>query len=154
MKKTEKIILSILAVMAVLILADTVYGHTHKREVVERALNFEIPSNCEFVDYFYFLKIVKATIVFPSEKEYDAIFERNLGYDSMLDEKIVNEMDLEFLDGKNVIAALKFYTNVKPEYGVCGVLLKAENCSALCIAKPGFGSYAIDNEWVALGYFS
>lgn len=159
MKTAKKITLSVLAVAAVLILWDTVYGHTHKREVVEWALNFEIPSNCEFVDYYYFLKDVEATIVFPTEKEYDAIFDGIWGpgvmYDvSELDNEIINEMDLDFLDGKNVITALKFYADAVPRTEACGVLFKVENGSALYIAKPVIGGFQVDDDVGTLWHYS
>ena len=158
MKTAKKIALSVLAITAILILWDTVYGHTHKREIVERALNFEIPSNCEFVDYYYFLKDVETTIVFPTEKEYDAVFDGIWGPSilcvvSELDEEVVNEMDLNFLDGKNVITALKFYSDLPPE-NVCGVLFKMEKGSALYISKPIPAGFQVDDEWGALWRYS
>lgn len=158
MKTTKKIALSVLAIAAVLILWDTIYGHTHKREIVERALNFEIPSNCEFVDYYYFLKDVEATIVFPTEKEYDAIFDGIWGPSilcvvSELNEEIANEMDFDFLDGKNVITALKFYSDLPPQ-NVCGVLFKVENGSALCVSKPVVSGFQVDDDRGILWHYS
>lgn len=159
MKTAKKIALSVLTIAAILILWDTVYGHTHKREIVERALNFEIPSNCEFVDYYYFLKDVETTIVFPTEKEYDAIFNRIWGpgllYDIFeLDEKVIDEMDLGFLDGKNAITALKFYSDAVPQNDVCGVLFKMEKGSALYISKPIPAGFQVDDEWGILWHYS
>lgn len=158
MKTAKKIALSVLSIAVILILWDTIYGYTHKRETVERALNFEIPSNCEFVDYFYFLKNVKTTIVFPTEKEYDAIFDGIWGPSilcvvSELDEEVINEMDLNFLDGKTVVTALKFYADLPPQ-NVCGALFKMEKSSALYISKPIPLGFQVDNERGILWHYS